>query len=152
MNWTHLWRAVEDGYLDIDKEFVETRASLMLGALLPLSWSAGYNWEEGRRIAGALPLAVDRVNADPSLLPGLRLQLLPGWPATSQSEAFQALDSMCDGPPALQAFDQASQYGIAAMIGPACSRTPLLFLEHLEYERLSNAGACEQTGFLASGP
>ena len=78
----------------------------MLSALLPLSGSAQF--AGGETIAGALPLAVERVNADPQLLPGYTLDYRYKDSGCSASAALQALGSMANG-------------RTDAVIGPACS-------------------------------
>ena len=88
--------------------------------LLPLS---GSSWPGGWTIAGALPLAVDRVNSDPTLLPGRNLTYTFRDSACSSSKALQGLADMVlnnDG-------------GVDALIGPGCSV------------------ACEPTGFVTKG-
>ena len=78
---------------------------LVLGALLPMD-------EHRRSRAGALPLAVERVNADPTLLPGCKLE-------------WRWRDSGCSAAAALQGLGSLTSEGpIAAVIGPSCS-TPL---------------------------
>ena len=81
-------------------------SSVLLGALLPLSGP----WAEGPSVAGALPLAVERVNADPSLLPGLTLE-------------YVVRDSACSVPAALRGFGEltkAIEGRIDAILGPGC--------------------------------
>ena len=63
----------------------EVAAEVNMIALLPISMPGG------RTVAGALELAVQRVNADPSLLPGLTLKYTYG-------------DSGCSGPKAMTAL------------------------------------------------
>ena len=92
-------------------------------ALLPISMPGG------RTVAGALELAVQRVNADPSLLPGLTLKYTYG-------------DSGCSGPKAMTALAHllaakisgGHRFGeVDAVLGPYCSV------------------GCEQTGFVTAG-
>ncbi len=49
-----------------------TEDVLKLGLLLPITGS----WEAGRTIPGAAALAVQRINADPSLLGGMRVEFV----------------------------------------------------------------------------
>ena len=89
-----------------------------MAALLPLSTKA-------RTLAGALELAVRRVNADSSLLPGLTLK-------------YEYTDSGCRDSMALTALGRqlyrTSRFRqFAAVIGPFCSI------------------GCEQTGLMTSG-
>ena len=83
----------------------EESASVLLGALLPLSGP----WAGGPSIAGALPLAVERVNADPSLLPGFKLE-------------YVVQDSACSVRAALHGFGEliATEGRIDAILGPGC--------------------------------
>ena len=72
-------------------------------------------------MAGALPLAVERINADSSLLPGRTLR-------------FEWRDSGCSPSVALQALGSLAYGGkLDAVLGPACSI------------------ACEPTGYLTAG-
>ena len=74
--------------------------------LLPLSGA----WTGGQRFAGAAALAVNRVNADKSLLPGRVL-------------AFEWADSGCSEKQGLKAMGELleSMHRIDAVIGPGCS-------------------------------
>ena len=65
-----------------------------LALLLPLS---GEIWTLGRQIAGAAPLAVDRVNADSSLLPGLVLEYRFADSGCSTSQGLQAMGKLLAG-------------------------------------------------------
>ena len=86
--------------------------AVTLGALLELSWSEN----------GALPLAVERVNADPMLLPGRTLEYKTRYGGCQISGALQGLGELTsDG------------NHIDAVLGPPCS------------------GACETTGYLTTG-
>ena len=91
--------------------------SVVIGVLLSNSGS----WLQAHSIAGALPLAVERINADSSLLPGRTLR-------------FEWRDSGCSPSVALQALGSLDSGGqVDAVIGPACSV------------------ACEPTGYLTAG-
>ena len=85
---------------------VRSTASVVLGALLPLSGA----WAGGPKIVGALPLAVERVNADPALLPGRTLE-------------YVVRDSQCSAAAARQGFGELTSDGnhIDAVLGPGCS-------------------------------
>ena len=85
---------------------VRSAASVVLGALLPLSGA----WAGGPKIVGALPLAVERVNADPALLPGRTLE-------------YVVRDSQCSAAAARQGFGELTSDGnhIDAVLGPGCS-------------------------------
>ena len=76
-----------------------------------------------KTIAGALPLAVDRVNEDASLLPGRKLDFRWRDSGCSASAALQGLGSLQSG----------GDHPIDAVIGPGCSV------------------ACEPTGYLTAG-
>ena len=83
-------------------------AVVHLGVLLPISGS----WKRGRTIAGAVTLAVERIELDASLLPGLRIQ-------------YEWLDAGCNvsqGITSLQALLKNSE--LSAVIGPG--RLPAL--------------------------
>ena len=72
---------------------------LTLGVLLPSpTWTGN----------GAVPLAVDRVNADPRLLPGVKLRFVPEFGCNS-SDALKGLGKL------VKLTD------VDALIGPACS-------------------------------
>ena len=87
--------------------------------LLPLSGA----WTGGQRFAGAAALAVNRVNADKSLLPGRVL-------------AFEWADSGCTAKQGLAAMGKliGSTSRIDAVIGPGCS-----------------SASCELTSYLSGG-
>ena len=89
--------------------------SITLGALLPLS---GDGWPLGYTIVGALPLAVERVNKDPSLLPGHKL-------------TYRWRDSACNAADALRGLGSLTSDGhaIDAVIGPGCSVVPPCILD-----------------------
>ena len=81
---------------------------LKLGVLIP--WT-GENWDAGPRFASGILLGIDRVNSDPTLLPGYKL-------------SFTWQDSKCEESIALTAavdMYSKSQPKIHALIGPACS-------------------------------
>ena len=79
-------------------------------------------WDIGRRIAGAAELAVERVNADKSLLPGHRLE-------------YRWADSGCSAQQGLTAMGEllGGTSKVDAVIGPGCS------------------SACEVTSYLSAG-
>ena len=85
---------------------------------MPLSGS----WDGGKRVAGAAALAVERVNADKTLLPGRRLEY--GW-----------ADSGCSAQEGLEAMGEllGGASTVDAVIGPGCS------------------AACEVTSYLSGG-
>ena len=66
------------------------------------------SWDGGTRVAGAAALAVERVNADKSLLPGRRLE-------------YSAADSGCSAQQGLKAMGKLLAGRVDAVIGPACS-------------------------------
>ena len=74
--------------------------------LMPLSGP----WDAGKRVAGAAALAVERINADKTLLPGRRLEY--GW-ADSGCSAQKGLAAMGE------LLGRAST--VDAVIGPGCS-------------------------------
>ena len=74
--------------------------------LLPVSGS----WDGSLRIAGAAALAVERVNADKSLLPGHLLEYSWGDSGCSAQQAMKAIGELLGG-----------KSRISAVIGPACS-------------------------------
>jgi ABC-type branched-subunit amino acid transport system substrate-binding protein len=80
------------------------------------------SWDGGKRVAGAAALAVERVNADKTLLPGRRLEY--GW-----------ADSGCSAQKGLAAMGEllGGASKVDAVIGPACS------------------SACEVTSYLSGG-
>ena len=79
-------------------------------------------WNIGHRIAGAAALAVKRVNADKTLLPGRRLE-------------YSWTDSGCRAQQGLAAMGELLRGAsrVSAVIGPGCS------------------SACEVTSYLAGG-
>ena len=68
---------------------------------MPMSGS----WDGGTRVAGAAALAVERVNADKSLLPGRRLE-------------YSAADSRCSAQQGLKAMGKLLAGRVDAVIGP----------------------------------
>ena len=66
------------------------------------------SWDVGTRVAGAAALAVERVNADMSLLPGRRLE-------------YSAADSGCSAQQGLKAMGELLAGSVDAVIGPGCS-------------------------------
>ena len=80
------------------------KSPVVLGALLGISGS----WSLVRSIVGALPLAVEKVNEDSTLLPGRTLQ-------------FRWRDSGCSAADALLGLGSLTTGGIDGVIGPACS-------------------------------
>ena len=95
-----------------------TDEPIHLALLLPVSGS----WDVGTRVAGAAALAVERVNADLTLLPGRKLE-------------YSWADSGCSAQQGLTAIGEllARQGRIDAVIGPGCST------------------ACEVTSYLSGG-
>ena len=71
-----------------------TTKKLVLGALLPISGS----WRAGRTAAGALPIAVDKVNADPSLLPGHVLSFIWRDDGCNALKGLQQLTNLTSTP------------------------------------------------------
>ena len=92
--------------------------TIRFALLLPMSGS----WRGGPQIAGAAALAVEKVNADATLLPGRRLEY--SW-ADSGCSAKQGLAAMGELATRARVPD--------ALIGPGCS------------------AACEVTSYLAGG-
>ena len=79
-----------------------------LGVTIP--WT-GNNWDAGPRLASAILIAIDKVNNDRTLLPGLNL-------------TFEWKDSKCEEAVGLTAavdLYSTSKPKIHALIGPACS-------------------------------
>ncbi|XP_056154020.1 atrial natriuretic peptide receptor 1 [Lampris incognitus] len=108
--------------------------NVTLAAILPLT-NTEYAWA-WPRVAPALYRAVVRVNADPSLLPGLNLQLVYG--SSENREGFCS-DSMAP----LVAVDLKLSYDPWAFIGPGCdySSSPVgRFTTHWEVPMVT-AGA-----------
>ena len=85
---------------------------------MPLSGS----WDVGKRVAGAAPLAVERVNADETLLPGRRLEYSWADSGCSAQQGLAAMGELLTG-----------AVTVNAVIGPGCS------------------SACEATSYLAGG-
>ena len=86
--------------------------------LMPFSGS----WNVGHRVAGAAPLAVEKINANKALLPGRWLEYSWADSGCSAQKGLAAMGELLRG---------ASR--IDAVVGPACS------------------SACEVTSYLASG-
>ena len=109
--------------------------SVLLGALLPLTG----DWAEGPTVAGALPLAVERVNADPSLLPGLQLE-------------YVVQDSACSVPDALHGFGEliTAEGRINAVLGPGCRSARHRSLVHRFSAWLQLQGSCMKAGIFCS--
>ena len=83
---------------------------ILLAVLLPLSGA----WPAGQTVAGAVELAVERVNADATLLPGRTL-------------GYQWRDSACSAPAALNGLGSlisSKDARPSAVIGPACRSKP----------------------------
>ncbi|XP_041665123.1 atrial natriuretic peptide receptor 1-like isoform X1 [Cheilinus undulatus] len=89
----------------------EVLEEVTLAAILPLT-NTDYAWA-WPRVAPALELAVQRVNSDPWLLPGLKLQLVHG---TSENHEGFCSDSMAP----LVAVDLKLAHDPWAFIGPGC--------------------------------
>lgn len=92
---------------------------IKLGVTIP--WT-GDNWDAGPRFASGILIAIDKVNNDPTLLPGLNL-------------TFEWKDSKCEESVGLTAavdLYSTSTPKIHALIGPACS------------------AGCKAVGYLAS--
>ena len=75
---------------------------------MPMSGS----WDVGKRVAGAAALAVERVNADKTLLRGRRLEYSWGDSGCSAQQGLAAMGELLGG---------ASTVDV--VIGPACSAT-----------------------------
>lgn len=89
-------------------KYTATLKNITLGVAIP--WS-GDNWDAGRRFAAAVTVAVERLNADKSFLPGY-------------SVSFIWADSKCEEKDALSVIiDMCTKYNkpVNAVIGPACS-------------------------------
>ena len=97
--------------------FTRETGVIRIGLLLPATGS----WAPGRTILGAASLAVERINADASLLSDTRLEFVWRDSECSASRGLVALTEMLD------------QSAVAAIIGPACS------------------DACESTAHLTAG-
>ena len=85
---------------------------------MPLSGS----WDVGKRVAGAAALAVERVNADKTLLPGRRLEYSWADSGCSAQKGLAAMGELLEGASTVD-----------AVIGPGCS------------------SACEVTSYLSGG-
>ena len=86
----------------------EIVTEIKLGVSIP--WS-GTNWDAGRRFASGILIAVDRINNDPTLLPGYNVTFV--WKDSKCEESVSltvAVDMYMLVKPALH-----------ALIGPACS-------------------------------
>ena len=80
------------------------------------------SWDVGKRVAGAAALAVERVNADKTLLRGRRLEYSWGDSGCSAQQGLAAMGELLGGASTVD-----------AVIGPACSAT------------------CEVTSYLSAG-
>ena len=80
------------------------------------------SWDGGTRVAGAAALAVERVNADKTLLRGRRLEYSWADSGCSAQQGLAAMGELLKG-----------EGRIDAVIGPGCS------------------SACEVTGYLSGG-
>lgn len=112
----------------------EVLQEVTLAAILPLT-NTDYAWA-WPRVAPALYQAVKRVNSDPWLLPGLKLQLVHG---SSENRDGFCSDSMAP----LVAVDLKLAYDPWAFIGPGCdySSSPVArFTTHWEVPMVT-AGA-----------
>ncbi|XP_069372587.1 atrial natriuretic peptide receptor 1 isoform X3 [Paralichthys olivaceus] len=89
----------------------EDLQEVILAAILPLT-NTDYAWA-WPRVAPALHQAVQRVNSDPSLLPGLKLRLVNG---SSENRDGFCSDSMAP----LVAVDLKMSHDPWAFIGPGC--------------------------------
>lgn len=98
---------------------INVTKEIKLGVSIP--WS-GVNWDAGPRFASGILIAVDRINNDPTFLPGHKI-------------TFEWKDSKCEESASLTAavdlFAKTSPR-IHALIGPACS------------------GGCKAAAYLAS--
>ena len=90
-------------------QMVSSDSLVLLGVLLPLSGA----WSSGTTIAGALPLAVDEVNADPTLLPGKTLDYIYRDSGCSVEAALQGFGTLTNKMNKMKPID--------AVIGPGCS-------------------------------
>ena len=90
-------------------QMVSSDSLVLLGVLLPLSGA----WSSGTTIAGALPLAVDEVNADPTLLPGKTLDYIYRDSGCSVEAALQGFGTLTNKMNKMKQID--------AVIGPGCS-------------------------------
>ena len=77
---------------------------LKMGFLVPF----GGGWDGGRRMAGAMPLAVERINSDPNILKDYTLEYI--W-----------RDSRCNAGKSLAAMSELLDLGVDVFIGPGCS-------------------------------
>ncbi|XP_039978055.1 atrial natriuretic peptide receptor 1 [Xiphias gladius] len=116
------------------ENITEDLQEVTLAAILPLT-NTDYAWA-WPRVAPALHRAVQRVNSDPWLLPGLKLQLVHG---SSENHAGFCSDSMAP----LVAVDLKLSHDPWAFIGPGCdySSSPVArFTTHWEVPMVT-AGA-----------
>jgi hypothetical protein len=82
---------------------------LRIGVLLPQTGS----WHAGRTILGAAQLAINRINDDPSLLGGKRVEA-------------KLLDSGCDAPSGTDAMAKlVADKNVVAVIGPGRAPFPI---------------------------
>lgn len=82
-----------------------------LGLLLPYKTVGphiGINYHKGERFASAMTIAIDKVNANPNLLPDYNL-------------TFTWNDTECNDIIAVRAQFQQKNEGVKAFIGPGCS-------------------------------
>ena len=85
-----------------------TDGNLTIGLILPYKLSSGSNQNRpGEYYASAMTIAVDNINKDPTLLPGINLSFI--W-----------ADSECDEEKSIEALIHQREKGVHAFIGFGC--------------------------------
>ena len=96
---------------------------------VPIPWS-GKNWDAGPRFASGITIAVEKINADPTLLPGYNVSFIWG-------------DSKCDEKTSIGVMTDMlkdDDFPVNALIGPACSdgcRSGSFLSDHLNVPMVS---------------
>lgn len=88
-------------------KFIHSLKQIKLG--VPIPWS-GKSWDAGPRFAAGITVAVERINRDPTLLPGYNVSFVWG-------------DSQCEEKPSLGVIARmlSAKPPVNVIIGPACS-------------------------------
>jgi len=79
---------------------------------VPIPWS-GNNWNAGPRFAAGITVAVNRINADPTLLPGYNVTFVWGDSQCEEKTTLGVLSRMF--------MNKNGELPVHALIGPACS-------------------------------
>ena len=91
---------------------------------VPIPWS-GTNWDAGPRFASGITIAVDKINADPTLLPGYNVSFVWGDSKCDEKASIGVMTDMLKN----------DQFPVNALIGPACSdgcRSGSFLSDHLK--------------------